>query len=129
MNPERGGWVLYDGSCGICARWVPFWGPTLERLGLGTAPLQSRWVANRTGLTADVLQQDLRLLHTDGRLTSGADVYRFVMRQLWWVYPFYLLSVAPGGRLIFDWGYRTFARHRQGLSVVCRLEPPSARDA
>ena len=129
MNPPRTGWVLYDGSCGICARWVPFWSSTLDRLGLGTAPLQSRWVTDRTGLTSDALLKDVRLLHEDGRLTSGADVYRFVMRRLWWAYPLYLLTVVPGGRLLFDSAYRSFARHRLRLSAVCHLEPRPGRDA
>lgn len=128
MTTPSLGWVLYDGSCGVCARWVPFWGATLRRLGLGTAPLQSDWVIHRTGLTATVLLEDLRLLHADGRLTSGADVYRFVMRRLWWAYPLYLLSVLPGGRYVFDWSYRTFARHRLEISAACGVEPPAARD-
>lgn len=122
------GWVLYDGSCGVCARWVPFWAPTLRRLGLGTAALQSPWVVEWTGLAPGELLQDLRLLHADGHLTSGADVYRFVMRRLWWAYPLYLLSVVPSGRQVFDWGYRTFARHRLQVSAVCGLEPPAAPD-
>lgn len=100
------GWVLYDGSCGVCARWV----------------------IDRTGLAPQALLEDLRLLHADGRLTSGADVYRFVMRRLWWAYPLYLLSVLPGGRQVFDWGYRTFARHRLRVSAACGLEPPAAQD-
>jgi predicted DCC family thiol-disulfide oxidoreductase YuxK len=126
MTSPDTGWILYDGSCGICARWVPFWERTLARLGLGTEPLQSPWVIDRTGLSPAALLEDLRLLHADGRLTSGADVYRFVMRRLWWAYPFYLLTVLPGGRFLFDRGYRTFARHRLTLSAACRLEPPAA---
>jgi len=41
------GWVLYDAGCGVCARWVPFWAPTLRRLDLEIAPLQAPWVAAR----------------------------------------------------------------------------------
>ena len=59
----------------------------------------------------------------------GADVYRFVMRRLWWAYPLYLLSIVPGGRHLFDWGYRTFARNRLRVSSACRLDPPGVRDA
>lgn len=126
--PTVAGWVLYDGSCGICSRWVPFWATTLRHLGLDVAPLQSAWVLERTGLPLAVLLEDLRLLHADGRLTSGADVYRFVMQRRWWAYPLHLLSVMPGGRPVFDWAYRTFARHRLQVSAVCRLEPPAAHD-
>jgi predicted DCC family thiol-disulfide oxidoreductase YuxK len=123
MNAPAAGWILYDGSCGICSRWVPFWAPTLRRLGLDTAPLQSAWVAERTGLAPDVLVQDVRLLRTDGSLVSGADVYRWAMRRLWWALPLYAVSVLPGGRQLFDWAYRTFARHRMHLSDACGLEP------
>lgn len=119
------GWVLYDGACGICSRWVPFWNPTLERIGLGSAPLQSDWVIERTGLTPDMLVRDIRLLHSDGRLTSGTDVYRYVLRRRWWGWPLYALSVLPGGRQLFDRTYRTFARHRLRVSAACGLHPPT----
>src|SRR3954453_18500048 len=86
------GWVLYDGACGICSRWVPRWGPRLSRLGLAVAPLQSPWVQERTGLSRDVLVTDIRLLQNDGRIISGADVYRYLLRRTWWALPMYLLS-------------------------------------
>jgi predicted DCC family thiol-disulfide oxidoreductase YuxK len=121
------GWVLYDGACGVCSRWVPFWTPTLRRIGLDVAPLQATWVGERTGLTPDQLVQDLRLLHADGQLTSGAAVYRYVMRRRWWAWPLYLMSILPIGRQIFDWGYRTFARHRMQVSDVCGLAPSDSR--
>ena len=56
------GWVLYDGGCGVCSRWVPFWAPTLNRLGLDIAPLQAPWVADRLRLGPETLTRDLRLL-------------------------------------------------------------------
>jgi len=102
--------------------------PTLRRLGLDMAPLQSAWVLERTNLPLAVLLEDLRLLHADGRLTSGADVYRFVMRRRWWAYPLYLLSIMPGGRYVFDSAYRNFARHRLEVSAACGLVPPAAHD-
>ena len=116
------GWVLYDGACGVCSRWVPFWTPTLLKLGLQTAPLQSPWVAERSGLSPEVLLKDIRLLHPDGSLTSGPDVYRYVSKRVWWLLPVYVLSVTPLLRQIFDWSYRTFARHRMRVSEVCRLK-------
>ena len=117
----REGWVLFDGACGICSRWVPFWGPTLRRLGLDIAPLQSVWVPERTGLASDEITRDLRLLRPDGSLISGSEVYRYVMRRVWWAYPLYLLSEAPGLRQLFDRSYRTFARHRLPISTSCGL--------
>ncbi|HXJ81369.1 MAG TPA: DUF393 domain-containing protein [Candidatus Methylomirabilis sp.] len=118
------GWVLFDGGCGICARWVPFWRPTLGRLGLAVASLQAPWVMERLGLSADDALTDIRLLLRDGRQLRGADVYRHVMRRLWWAYPVYLLASAPGLRWLFDRAYRTFADHRHRISAACGLRPP-----
>jgi predicted DCC family thiol-disulfide oxidoreductase YuxK len=115
------GWVLYDADCGVCTRLASFWGPTLARLGLATAPLQSQWVSERTGLALADLLTDVRLLETDGTLISGPNVYRYVMRRLWWAYPLFLLSKAPGLSRVFDWGYRAFARHRTRISATCGL--------
>jgi hypothetical protein len=78
-------------------------------------------VEERTGLRRDILLTDIRLLQTDGKLFSGADVYRYVLRRIWWGYPLYLFSVMPGLRHAFDWGYRTFARHRMRISSSCVL--------
>jgi predicted DCC family thiol-disulfide oxidoreductase YuxK len=113
------GWILYDGACGICSHGVRKYGTTLERLGLAVAPLQSSWVQQCTGLEPETLLQDIRLLHSDQSITSGADVYRYIMSRVWWAYPLCLLSMAPGLRKAFDWGYRTFARHRMRISASC----------
>lgn len=125
---DRRGWILYDGSCGFCSKWVPFWSSTLARQGLGFAPLQEAWVAEQVDLPPEELVEDLRLLLASGELVSGAEVYRHVMRRAWWLLPFYALSALPGLRQVFDWGYRTFADHRYEVSAACRLPPPSARE-
>ena len=121
------GWVVYDADCGICARWVPFWAPTLARLQLGVSALQEPWVAERTGLTPTALLRDIRLLLTDGSQVIGADVYRYVMRRLWWAAPIYLLSVVPGTRRIFDATYRAFAARRHRLSASCGISGQPSR--
>jgi predicted DCC family thiol-disulfide oxidoreductase YuxK len=121
-EPQPLEWVLYDDSCGFCRRWVPFWGDTLRRRGFAVAPLQSEWFREKmTGPEDDDLLRDLRLLLADGRQVRGPDVYRYVMRRIWWAYPLYLLSIAPWLRSVFDWSYRTFARNRYRFSRACRL--------
>lgn len=117
------GWVLYDGDCGVCSRWVPSWAPTLRRRGLAIAPLQSPWVEERTGLSPAALLSDIRLLQPSGQLLAGADVYRYIMRRIWWAYPLYLLSRVAGLSQLFEWAYRTFARHRFRISATCGLPP------
>ena len=111
--------MLYDGDCGVCSRWVPAWGPMLRRRGLAIAPLQSAWVQERIGLPAADLLSDIQFLQPNGRLLSGAEVYRYLMRRIWWAYPLYLLSRLPGLSQVFEWAYRTFARHRMRISAGC----------
>ena len=123
------GWVLYDDSCGFCRRWVPFWRGTLERRGYSIAPLQSEWVREKLGLSDEELVEDLRLLSPNGRVTRGADVYREVLRRIWWAWPLYLLSVTPGPRSLFDGGYLAFARNRHRISRTCGLPPGAPADS
>jgi predicted DCC family thiol-disulfide oxidoreductase YuxK len=120
----RAGWILYDADCGVCTRMARFWEPALARRGFATAPLQSGWVPERTGLSPDELLADVRLLRSDGSLLAGPEVYRYVMRRFGWAYPLYLLSKMPGLSRLFDWGYRAFARHRKRISASCGLPGP-----
>lgn len=131
--PAPFAWVLYDGACGFCSRWVPFWRGTLARRGLGIASVQEPWVAKRLsalGLAEEALLDDLRILVGEtGELIPGADAYRFAMRRIWWAWPLYLFAVTPGLRRLFDRGYRTFAENRYRVSKACRLTvspPPPA---
>ena len=117
------GFVLYDNSCGFCRRWVPFWKTTLRQRGFAIAPLQSKWVVEQLKASQEDLLFDLRLLLADGNQVRGADVYRYLMRRIWWAYPVFLLSSAPLLRNVFDWGYLTFANHRHLFSRACRLPP------
>ena len=118
---EMRGWILYDGSCGFCSKWVPFWSTTLARQGLGFAPLQADWVRGRIDIPEEELLSDLRLLLDTDEVISGSDVYRHVMRHAWWLTPAYLISITPVFSQLFDWSYRTFANHRYEVSAACRL--------
>src|SRR3982751_1741745 len=121
MSAGPQGTVLYDAACGLCRRLARRWTPALERYGFTVAPLQSPWVPSRTGLDEHEPVAEIRLIRVDGELISGPDVYRAIMRRIWWAYPGYLLSLAPGLRRLFDWTYRTVARHRGAISASCGL--------
>jgi predicted DCC family thiol-disulfide oxidoreductase YuxK len=118
---EIRGWVLYDTACGFCNRWVPFWEPTLKKRGFHIAPLQTDWVAARLNLSPKERVSDLRLLMSNGEQFRGAEVYRYLMRRIWWAKPLYLLSILPVFRWLFDSGYRAFANNRYFISRACRL--------
>lgn len=119
---EVAGIVLYDGSCGFCAEWVPFWKGTLAKRGFRIAPLQEPWVAETLGMTPEEVAEDIRLYVPSTReLVSGANVYRRVLRRIWWAYPAYALTRVPGLGRLFDLAYRKFADNRHTFSSACGL--------
>src|SRR5262249_58047621 len=113
------GWILYDDACGICRWCVRFWEATVRRRGFSIAPLQADWVRERVGLDGAELTRDLRLLLSNGSHIQGADVYRYVMRRVWWGYPLFLASTLPILRAALALGYRTFPRNRRRISEPC----------
>ena len=126
MRPD--GWVLYDGACGFCSKWIPFWQPSLEKRGLRVTPLQAAWVKERVPLLSEAeLLEDIRVLLDDGAVLQGPHAYREMMRRMWFAFPLWVLSVLPGFRWLFDEAYRLFARHRYRFSEACRIpnvQPP-----
>jgi predicted DCC family thiol-disulfide oxidoreductase YuxK len=123
MAPSKNGWVLYDAGCGFCSRWLKFWTPTLLRHGFFVGALQDEWVTEASGLTAEELLADIRLIRPDGTLVSGADVYLQVTRKIWWAWPFYALFSLPAFNRLIHLGYRWFARNRYCVSRVCAFVP------
>jgi predicted DCC family thiol-disulfide oxidoreductase YuxK len=124
MKQPRLGWILYDESCGLSRRWISAWEGTLRRRGFDFVPLQTGWVRDTLQLDESELLRDIRLLLIDGSRISGADVYRFAMRRIWWAWPAYLLSITLGLRRIFDWCYHAIAANRFRISSACGMDAP-----
>ena len=118
------GWLLYDGACGFCSAAVKRVTNIITRRGFHPLPLQTPWIAQRTGLSDEELLKDMRLLLNDGRLYSGADAYLYVMRRIWWTLPFALLFTLPGLHWLFARTYRYVADNRSRISTACALPPP-----
>lgn len=118
--PPRG-WLLYDGQCGLCSRWIASLKPILERTGFQCAHLQSPWVAERTSLPPETLSDDIRLLMVDGRVISGAAAYRYILKRIWWSAPLGYLCEVPGLRWLMDRIYRIINRNRLRISRACGL--------
>jgi predicted DCC family thiol-disulfide oxidoreductase YuxK len=118
-------WVLYDNQCGFCSRLVRFWQGVLAKRDIGIAGLQELWVIERLGLTGDELLYDIRLLTAKSAVISGADVYLYVTRQIWWAWPFYAVFSLPGFNQFMHLAYRWFAHNRHRISATCKLEASS----
>jgi predicted DCC family thiol-disulfide oxidoreductase YuxK len=80
-----------------------------------------RW--QRLNKPYEELLTAVRLLSADGELISGANVYLYVARQIWWAWTFYAIFSLPGFNWMIHAGYRWFARNRHYVSHACRLEP------
>ena len=117
------GIVLYDGRCGFCSRWVKYWATTLRRHGFDIASLDEPWVAETLKMPREELLTDIRLLAPDGQLISGADVYLYVTRQIWWAWPFHAIFSLPGFNWLIRAAYFSFARNRHCISHACKLQP------
>jgi predicted DCC family thiol-disulfide oxidoreductase YuxK len=117
------GVILYDGQCGFCSRWIKCWAGTLGRRGFEIASLDEPWVAKKIKMRPEELLTDIRLQTTDGELISGADVYLYVMRRIWWAWPSYAIFSLPGFNRLLHAGYRRFTRNRHYISHACRIQP------
>ena len=87
------------------------------RRGFEIAALDEPWVAERVKMPYEELLTDIRLLTAEGQLISGADVYLYVTRRIWWAWPFYAIFSLPGFNRLIHVGYRWFARNRYCVSA------------
>jgi len=117
----REGWILYDGGCGFCFRWVHFWQKVVERRGFAVKELQSAFADGSLQVPDEELLDDIRVLTCSGQLESGANAYLYVARRIWWAWPFYATFRLPGFKWVLWQGYRWFNRNRYRISRHCPL--------
>jgi hypothetical protein len=68
LIPPRGGWVLYDGACGFCFRWVHLGKKVLERRGFVLKDLQSAWADGSLSISRDRLLDDIDVTFPESQL-------------------------------------------------------------
>lgn len=117
--PSVAGWVLCDGDCDFCVRWLHFWFPVLRRRGFKVDTLQADWTSEALGMTHDEILRDIRLLTAAGETYTGADVLLYIARRIWWAWPFRFLFCLPGLNQLIWAGYRWFAAIRHCISGRC----------
>jgi lipase maturation factor 1 len=117
----RRGWILYDGECGFCFRWVHLWENVVEPRGFALKDLQTASADGSLQIVPENLLDDILILTPNGNLESGADAYLFVARQIWWAWPFYAFFSLPGFNWMLWRGYRWFNRNRYRVSRHCPL--------
>jgi predicted DCC family thiol-disulfide oxidoreductase YuxK len=115
------GWILYDGGCGFCFRWVHLWEKVVGRRGFALKDLQSASADGSLEISSENLLDDIRVLTRSGKLESGANAYLYVARRIWWALPFYAIFRLPGFNWVLWRGYRWFNRNRYRISRHCPL--------
>ena len=93
--------------------------PLLEPRGFGIATLQDPRVREQLSLPERELLAELRVLARDGRQFGGTDAIVYLARQVWWAWPLWALSLAPGMRGVLRFAYRWIAVRRHCLRDVC----------
>ncbi len=121
------GWVLYDGDCALCRRWVDRFEAILTRRGFDLAPLQAPWVRECLDLPEADLFAAMRVLTPDGRDFVGADALIFLARHIWWAWPIYALAQFPGARPLLRRAYQLLARHRSCAGGACQYDTPTQK--
>jgi len=80
----REGWILYDGGCGFCYRWVHLWKKVVRQRGFALKDLKSASADGSLEISPENLLDDIRALTRRGKLESGANAYLYVARRIWW---------------------------------------------
>jgi predicted DCC family thiol-disulfide oxidoreductase YuxK len=121
MTEHGAGWILYDGECALCARWLARVYHPFSRRGFRFAPLQAPWVVERFGLDPADALREMRLVLPGDRILGGADAAAEIARHLWWTRPAWLLFRLPGAAPDCRAAYRWLARNRHCIGGSCRL--------
>jgi len=119
------GWILYDGACGFCFKWVHFWEKILGKAGFALKDLQSASKEGLLTVNSGELLADIRVLTNSGEMKIGAEAYLFVGEKIWWAKPISVLFRLPFLNQIFWAGYRWFNRNRYRVSKYCPLPQSS----
>jgi predicted DCC family thiol-disulfide oxidoreductase YuxK len=115
------GWVLFDGDCQFCRRWIARMEPILTPRGFAFLPLQTRWVRTFLGLPENGLLAEMRLLLRNGETCGGADAIVALAKYVWWGWPLVALAQVPGARRALRAAYRRVAARRYCLSDACTV--------
>jgi predicted DCC family thiol-disulfide oxidoreductase YuxK len=118
------GWLLYDGTCGVCSRFVGGRARFYQRHGFGVVAAQEEWAQKALQRHPVQSENEIRLLRNDGSIVRGANVYREVCKKVIWLRPIYFLSLFPVLSSCFDLGYAIVAANRHNISRICGLQKP-----
>lgn len=113
------GWVAYDAQCHFCRGTIERFGGLLQRHGWECLPLQTRWMGEKLGLSADSPLTEVKMLTTEGKIFGGAEVIFQITKTIWWAWPLYLMRRLPGINFLARNIYERIATKRHCLAGAC----------
>lgn len=113
--------IYYDDHCQFCRGMLHRFGRTLARRRFTFVPLQSPDAARVLGVSDEHLLDEMRVCLDNGAVLGGASALAAIARRIWWAWPLWALSRAPGAMPLLDVAYRWIARRRYCLNGTCEV--------
>src|SRR5262245_48939713 len=110
--------AYYDGDCRLCTAMARRFEGVLASRNIDVMPLQTTGAAALLGVSDDRLLEEMRLRLGDGRVFGGADAVVQIARRVWWAWPLWAITRAPGAMHPTRTLYRWIARHRRCANGV-----------
>ena len=117
------GTIYFDASCGLCTSATR----RLRNLvgdRFAFVPLQTPGVAKVLGLPPDQPFEEIKLRQPGGQVLGGVAALVEIIRQIWWMYPAWLIFQIPAQGCFFSrfiaWSPNTAA----GLAMFAGFNPP-----
>lgn len=123
------GWIVYDGRCGSCRRWVSRWGWLWERRGFRFVPFDGPRARKLIGPQQTAVPEEMKLFLPDGRSLGGAAAVAWLCRRVGWLWPLGVWLELPGIRGMAARVYRWWARHRSRDERPCPVPRADPSDA
>ncbi len=118
------GWIFYDAECRACVLGRRRWGRTFERRGFVWLPLQTPGIAERLGVTPELLMAKMWVLPAGAPPLNGVDAWVELVRHVWWLKPLAWTIDLPGLKRLVRAVYRLVARNRYCIAGRCCVTAP-----
>ena len=99
ITDNIGGRVFYDAKCAFCVAWARRAERVLKQRGFVFQPLSA-------------LAEEMKVVTAAGEIMGGGAALVYLARRVWWAWPLWAISRAPGMMGLLARGYRRVARRR-----------------
>ncbi len=113
--------IFYDGKCPTCRKIKHCLGNVFEKRGFVWMPIEHPWVKYRSGISADELYREMKILDAVGGIRGGVDAWVYLAGKVWWMYPFYGIGRIRILKPLLNRVYRMIAAKRYCVGGTCKI--------